>query len=128
METAQRSARFHPDEMPTNPESAFEMPAGKAKISARVSSETKQKLLTIVEIWKVQTRVEKEAACVAQKKTPTDTKQIVEDAVEDVDLTYVIDKLLARGTQTELAPWGGNPETPEKLAAMLRIVEQQARK
>jgi hypothetical protein len=121
---------LHDDDMPPpiNPDSAYEAPAGRAKISARVSEETKRKLATIMAIWKVQTRVEKEATCAAQGKTSAETKEIVADAVKDVDLTYVIDRLLTRGTQTELAPWGGNPETPEKLAALLKLVEQQAKK
>lgn len=128
METAQRSARFHPDDMPANPESAFSIPPGKEKISARVASETKKKLLVVVEIWKTQTKTETEAACLARKMTPAAAKEAAETTAADVDLTYVIDKLLAKSAQTELAVWGGYPDTPEKQAAMLKLVAQQASK
>lgn len=129
METAQRSARSHPDDdMHNNPESAFSIPPGKDKISARVATETKKKLLVIVEIWKVQARVQTEATCAGEKKSPAETKQAVESAVEDVDLTYVIDSLLTKCAQKELAAWGGYPDSPEKLSAMLKLVAQQASK
>lgn len=128
VETHQRSARFQLDDMPTNPESAFSIPPGKEKISARVASETKKKLLVIIDIWKMQTKVETEAACAARKMSAADTKAAVESAVEDVDLTYVVDRLLTKGAQTELATWGGYPDTPDKLSAVLKLVAQQSSK
>lgn len=129
METAQRSARSHPDDdMSANPESAFSIPPGKDKISARVATETKKKLLVIVEIWKTQARAQTEATCAAEKKSQSETKQAVESATEDIDLTFVIDSLLTKCAQKELALWGGYPDTPEKLSAMLKLVAQQASK
>lgn len=129
METTQRSSRTQSqDDMPLSPDSAFKLPPSKEKISARVSSETKSKLQTIIEIWQVQARVTKHAECVAKKIDPLETKKIVDEAVAAIDLTYVIDRLLAKQADIELTPWGGNAETPEKLAALLKIVEQQAKK
>lgn len=124
METLQRLVRpIHDDDM-TTPDSAFSLPEGKEKISARVASLVKKKLLATVEIWQANTRLEKERRCALEKLSPADTKRVVEDAVNDVDLTYVIDKLLGKAVDVELAQWGGYPETPEKLAAVVKGIAQ----
>lgn len=113
--------------MPPTHESAYEPPAGRDKISARVGSLTKKKLTAIMEIWKAQTRVEKEAEALAMKLTGKEREDFIKDAVKDVDLTYTIDKLLKRAVDVELAQWGGYPETPEKLAAVVKAVEKSAK-
>jgi hypothetical protein len=127
METFQRVARSQTDDMPPNPESAYEPPAGKDKISARIGSLTKKKLFAIMDIWKAQTRVEKEAEAVAMRLTGKDRENFVTEAVKDVDLTYTIDKLLKRAADVELAQWGGYPDTPDKLAATVKIIEKSAK-
>jgi hypothetical protein len=127
METSQRVARSQTDEMPPTQESAYEPPTGKDKISARIGSLTKKKLIAITEIWKAQTRVEKEAEAVAMKLTGKDRESFVEAAVADVDLTYTIDKLLKRAADVELAQWGGYPDTAEKLAATVKLIEKSAK-
>lgn len=123
METAQRSARPQLDE--DMDKSAFTVPLLKDKISARVEGETKKKLHVIVEIWKVQTRVDVENRCKLEKRTASETKEVVEAAVDQVDLTYVIDKLLKSASDFELKQWGGYPDTPEKLAEALKKAAQK---
>lgn len=126
METSsQRSARSSTDDMNPPPESAFTVPTGKVKISARVSSDTKKKLSSIMAIWRAQTRVEKEAEAASMKLEPSDAKKLVDAAVQDVDLTYVVDRLLKKQVDIELAQWGGNPDSPEKLAAVVKIISKR---
>lgn len=127
METNQRSSRYSTDDMPTTPESAFSLPAGKEKISARIASDTKKRLNAIVEIWKAQTRVEKEAEARALDLDTNEAAEFVKDAVQNVDLTFVVDRLLARATQVELAQWGGFPDSQEKLAAMVKQILRSAK-
>lgn len=129
METIQRSTRTQTDDdMALGPESAFNLPEGRDKISARILSETKSKLLVIMEIWKVNARVETEAKMKAKGASGKDLKEKVQAAEKDMDLTHVIDSLLKIAADKELAPWGGMPDSQEKLNALLKVVEQQARK
>ena len=75
----------------------------KKQISARVRGSIHVKLARIVELW----REKADAAG---------------DDVEEIDLTYVIDALLADKTDEELAQWGGMPKTPEAAKAQVDAV------
>lgn len=127
METYLRSARTQTDDMAPTPESAFSLPTGKAKISARISEDTKKRLMAITKIWQAQTRVEKEAEAIAMGLDAKEREALVDGAVEDVDLTFTIDRLLKRAADVELAQWGGYPDSPEKLAATVKLVLKSGR-
>ena len=43
----------------------------------------------------------------------------------DIDVTYVVDRLLDKATDEELAQWGGNPDTEEKLDEVLKRIRKR---
>lgn len=128
METSPRSARSQADDdMPPSTASAYKPPPEKDKISARISALTKKKLQVITTYWRTQRRLDKAAEVASMKLTPAEKQAIVEDAVKDVDLTYIIDSLLERVADSELMQWGGYPETQEAIDAQVRLIEKHSK-
>ena len=88
---------------------SYRAPDPKKQLSARVRGSTHVKLARIVELW----REKADAAG---------------DDVDEIDLTYVIDNLLADKTDEELAQWGGMPKTPEAAKAQVDAIRAAAKK
>jgi hypothetical protein len=132
MDAVQRASRSQTEDMSLGPDSSYTTPEIREKVSARISTRTIKKMRVIMRIWQTQTRVEKEAEERAEGwEKPEDKKRAaarVQAAVDAVDLTHVIDELLRTAADRELQPWGGLPETQEKLDHVLQVVEKQARK
>jgi hypothetical protein len=132
MEASSRVQRSQPEDTTLGPDSSYVAPETREKVSARISTKTIKKMRAIVRIWQTQTRVEKEAEERAEDpKSAAEREKAaerVEAAVAAVDLTHVIDELLKSAADRELQPWGGLPDTPEKLEHVLKLVEKQARK
>lgn len=89
--------------------SAFKPPDRKQQLSARVRRSSHEKLETIVKIWRARA-----------------TAEAGPELAEEIDKTYVVDELLARMTDYELAVWG-SPDTPEKLKAVLDAIASTTR-
>ena len=85
--------------------SAFKSPDPKRPLSARIRGSVLAKLRAVVDIWQETSKARGE-----------------EEAAGEVDLTYVVDQLLAKAADEELAQWGGFPDTDAKMAAVLKAV------
>jgi hypothetical protein len=92
--------------------SSFEAPDLKKQLSVRVRASIHEKLADIRELWRA-------AAEVKGKNKET---------IEAIDLTHVVDTLLARVTDEELAQFGGFAETPEAKAAQVKTVRDAGSK
>ena len=92
--------------------SGFELPDLKKTLSARVRLSTHAKLADIRELWRALAQGRGESAA----------------TVEAIDLTYVVDVLLARCADEELAQFGGYADTAEKKVAQLKVVRETAKK
>lgn len=90
--------------------SAFKSPDPKKTLSARVRRSIHGKISALVEIWK--------AKLVADGK--------IEEAKE-VDPTFVVDALLAKATDEELAEWGGWPDSPAKLETVIKAIGEASK-
>ena len=132
MDASQRSPRLQTEDMALGPESSFEPPETREKVSARISTPTIKKMKVIMRMWQTETRLKKEAEERAEEpRTPDEKKRAadrVKAAVAAVDLTHVIDKLLKTAADRELQPWGGVPETPEQQEHLLQLVEKSHKK
>lgn len=93
-------AVWHESEMA----SAFKPPDSKQQLSARVRRSSHEKLERIVKIWRARA-----------------TAEAGPELAREIDKTYVVDELLAKMTDYELAVWG-SPDTPEKLKAVLDAI------
>jgi hypothetical protein len=102
--------------------SNFEVPELKKQLSARVRSSTHAKLLNIRDLWRVAVRE-------TTDKKPGETEQEyaerLDATVEAIDLTHVLDVLLASACDDELQQWGGYTETAEKRANQLKMVRER---
>lgn len=89
--------------------SSYRPPDPKKQISARVRGSIHTKLQRILELWR-------------------ERAQAAGDDVDEVDMTYVVDALLADKTDEELAQWGGLPTTPEQERAQVDAVRAASKK
>lgn len=84
---------------------AYRAPEKKDQLSARISVRTLAKLAAIVRIWKAQAE--------AQGDDP-----------EEIDRTYVVDVLLAKVADEELAQFGGMPASEASWREVLRAIKE----
>lgn len=85
--------------------SAFRPPDPKRQLSARVRGSILDKVDAIRELWR--TKAEADGA-----------------ASEPIDTTYVVDALLERVCDEELAHFGGYPDTKAKLDAVKAAIRK----
>lgn len=90
--------------------SAFRAPDPKKPVSLRLRGSSVAKVKALVAIWQERLKATGQG----------------EDA-DEVDQTYVIDLLLAKALDDELAQWGGYPETDAKMAAVLKQVRADSK-
>lgn len=121
MKLSPKETRVTALEMP----SSYRPPDLKKQLSARVRQSSHAKLANVREIWRV--RAEE-----TERQMPGESAKDFEARraalVEAIDNTHVTDELLARVLDDELAQWGGFADTPEKLAAQLKLVRETSRK
>lgn len=121
LKPAAKETRVTALEMP----SSYRAPDLKKQLSARVRQSSHAKLANVREIWRV--RAEE-----TERQLPGETVKEFEvrraAMVDAIDNTHIIDELLARVLDDELAQWGGFAETPEKLTAQLKLVRETSRK
>lgn len=89
--------------------SSYRPPDPRKQLSARIRGSIHAKLAVIVEMWR-----ERAKANGADE--------------DEIDLTYVVDHLLADKTDEELTQWGGMPSTPEQRAEMIKAVRSASKK
>lgn len=90
--------------MPTG----FEVPEPKKILSARVRLSTHGKIANVIECWKENAKLDERE----------------KEAIEAIDLTHVVDVLLAKVLDEELAQWGGYARTPEQKTAQLKKLRE----
>ena len=91
--------------------SSFEVPDVKKQLSARVRLSIHEKLAHIRDLWTV----------TAEGKGKT------KEQIDAIDMTHVIDVLLARVVDEELQQFGGMPETAEARTAQLKAARDAAK-
>jgi hypothetical protein len=85
--------------------SAIKPPDPKKQLSVRVRRSSHAKVALIVDIWREQLQASGD-----------------EEGAEGIDITYVVDLLLAKATDDELQQWGGFPDSEAKRLAVLKAV------
>lgn len=128
VESLQRPTRIQDEDMVPDPESAFELPEGTVKISSRIPGDTAARIDVIRRIWQTEARVQAAQKGAVKGFKGQELADYVEAAADRVDLSHVVARLLSTASLKELALWGGYPETKEKLEALIRQVEAQAKK
>lgn len=81
-------------------------------IAARVGIDRHEKAALIVDIWRAIAKAEGKTAAV----------------VRNIKVTHVVDTLLGKVFDEEIAQWGGFPKTDAEREALLRRVEQASKK
>lgn len=84
---------------------AYRPPEKKDQLSARISVKTLAKLMAIVRIWQAQAEARG-------------------DDAEEVDRTFVVDLLLAKAADEELAQFGGLPTTEAQWKEVFRAIRE----
>lgn len=115
-----RGATVNALAMPSN----YEAPELRKQLSARIRQSTHTKLANIREIWR---ELAREKTIQKLGESPEEFKARIESTVDAIDLTHVVDVLLASACDTELGQFGGHASTPEKLAAQLKAIKTAAK-
>lgn len=92
-------------EMSTN----YRLPDPKQQLSARVRRSILAKVRAIVRIWREQA-----------------ISSGHDDLAGEIDATYVVDSLLAKVTDDELAQWGGFPDTDARMEEVLKQIRKRS--
>jgi hypothetical protein len=84
---------------------AFRPPDPKKTLSARVRRSSHEKVAVLVKLWRARLEAEGKG-----------------EQAKEIDPTFVVDALLAKAADDELAEWGGWPDTPAKVEAALKKI------
>lgn len=90
--------------------SGFVKPDPKKQLSARVRGSSLAKAKVVAQVWAERLRAQGE-----------------DEAAEEIDVTYVVDLLLAKVLDDELAQWGGYPDDADKLEALLKTIRKTSK-
>lgn len=88
--------------------SAYRPPDPRRQLNVRIRSSVHAKLKAIVEIWRERASIEGASA-------------------DNIDLTYVVEAVLGKAVDEELAQWGGFPDTEERMAALLKALRKASK-
>lgn len=94
--------------MPSN----FEAPDPRKPLSVRVRGSLHAKLQRIRDLWQEKAR--------ASGMDP--------ELVQQIDTTYVVERVMLAACDAELAQWGGYAETPEQLEKQLEAIREAVSK
>lgn len=81
-------------------------PEPKKILSARVRLSTHGKIANVIECWRESERLDEQP----------------KEVIDAIDLTHVVDTLLAKALDDELAQWGGYARTEEQKAAQMKAL------